>query len=92
VTPTTPRSHVASFDGAQQNSGFIGYTTNGFGVLTPHARDRYNSLIALGYGTNFVPRLTNDFGVAPFTNGTFLFTPEAVVDFGVMNQRHKANP
>lgn len=90
VTPKSVRPVVASYDGGQQNSGFLGFTTNGWGVLTSRARARYNSFIASGFGTNFSPAIPPDYGVMPYTNGTFLFTPEALVDFGVMNQRSKS--
>jgi hypothetical protein len=87
------RSQGPSFDGADRNSGILGFVTNSSGVfmaVTPHARDRYNAMIDAGLGTNFLPHLSRDYGVSTFTNGTFLFTPEALVDFGVMNRIRKS--
>jgi len=89
VTPQRVTDTTISFDGNEQNGGFIGYTTNGFGVLTPRGRERYNALIDT-YGASLTPPLTNDYGVQPFTNGTWLITKEAVVKFNAMNARRKA--
>lgn len=85
VSPKPVTASAASYDGAERNSGFIGWTTNGWGILTPHARDRYNSLIA-DYGGRFHPPLTADHGVTPTTTNTFIFTPEAIADFAAMNR------
>ncbi len=82
VTPKKVSATVASFDGGAQNSGFLGYTTNG-GVLTPHAFERYNALSAR-YGTNFVPALTPAAGCAAFTNGTWLIDAQHEIYFKTM--------
>lgn len=80
-----PVTAGASWDGTNQNSGFIGWTANGCGVLTPHAYDRYNALID-DYGNRFHPALEAGRGVIGYTNGTYLFTPEAIADFAAMNR------
>ena len=75
VTPREVRDTVASFDGNAQNSGFLGYTPEGIGVITPHARERYNDATQL-YGDRFTPKLVRDAGLTPFTNGTWLIDNE----------------
>lgn len=80
-----PVKASASWDGTNQNSGFIGWAAGGCGVLTPHAYERYNSLIKV-YGDRFHPPLTEGRGVIGYTNGTYLFTPEAISDFAAMNR------
>lgn len=85
VTPKQVTSAAASFDGSERNSGFIGWTTNGFGIITPHARDRYNALIA-DYGVRFHPPLKPDYGITPTPTNTFTITPEALSDFATMNR------
>lgn len=64
ITPAKTKATQASYDGTNQNSGFLGFT-NGYGVITPHARDRYNALIAV-YGSRFTPALTHDAGLSPY--------------------------
>lgn len=88
VTPRTVVSSQASWDGTNQNSGFIGFE-NGCGVITPHARDRYNALIEV-YGKKFLPPLTYDYGVWPYSNGNYLITPQALTDFAQMNRWRKS--
>lgn len=91
VIPEAPKDNAISFDGNSQNGGFLGYTENHYGVLTPRARERYNDLIAKGYGTNVSPALTKpDDGLQPWTNGTWLITKEHLVKFGVMNNARKS--
>lgn len=93
VTPTRLRDSTASFDGNQQNSGFLGFTPDGAGVLTPKARARYNGLIEVYGGTNyFRPPLKMDSGLTPFTNGTFQIDAEHLVKFGQMNRWRKSQP
>jgi hypothetical protein len=70
VTPKTVRDKTASFDGNQQNSGFLGYDGEGYGIITSNALARYNGLIAK-YGERYAPPLKPNAGVTPHTNGTF---------------------
>jgi len=54
VTPPRAAAAVASWDGTNQNSGFLGWTTNSAGettgaFITAHALERYNALM-LDYG------------------------------------------
>lgn len=85
VAPRSATDIVASFDGNQQNSGFIGYTADGCGIITPRAKDRYNALIGV-YGNKFLPVLVPDEGTKAYTNGTYLIDAEHLVKFGTMNQ------
>lgn len=82
VTPKAVKESQASFDGNAQNSGFLGWT-NHFGVITAHAHERYQQLIAT-YGNRFEPKLAGDAGTTAFTNGTYLIDKEHLVDFGEM--------
>ena len=85
VTPRQVTAAAASFDGGERNSGFIGWTTNGSGIITPHARERYNALI-VDYGPRFHPPLVADYGLTATATNTFLITPEALADFAAMNR------
>ena len=87
VVPETIHANAASWDGTNQNSGFIGWT-NGQGIITVHAAERYTGLIAI-YGKRFVPPLTPGYGLTP-TNGVYWITPEAITDFAKMNRWRKA--
>ncbi len=89
VTPRIVRDSTASFDGSVQNSGLIGFDDAGNAILTPHARDRFNALVAV-YGKRFAPPLTADYGITPTATNTFLITKEALVKFGQMNSMRKA--
>lgn len=76
---------VASFDGAEQNSGIISTQADGSFVVTPHLRDRYNALAA-EYGAAFAPALVADSGLAPADGGRWTMTPQAMADFATMVQ------
>lgn len=93
VRPVVVESPAASWDGTNYNSGFIGWT-NGLGIITAHARDRYNGLIST-YGKRFNPPLSADYGIQKLTGETpvplpmFTITPEALSDFARMNRWRK---
>lgn len=74
---------VASFDGNVQTSGLLGFTADGSGILTPHARDRYNALVQV-YGKRFAPALQLDAGVTR-SGSIYLIDAEHLVKFGTMN-------
>jgi hypothetical protein len=61
IRPAVVTRNAASWDGTNQNSGFLMFT-NGGALITSHARDRYNGLIGT-YGARFVPPLAPDAGV-----------------------------
>lgn len=87
VVPKPTRDNMASYDGTNQNSGFVGYLPNGAGEITPHARDRYNGLIAV-YSKRFLPPLTPDAGLK--THGeNWEIDPEHLVKFMQMNRWRK---
>lgn len=75
VTPTPLKRSVISYDGAIQNGGFLGYLTNGFAVITPTAKERYDSAVEC-YGAMFLVPLRLGQGVSAYTNGTWLIAPE----------------
>lgn len=87
VTSPIPEARQASFDAGVQNSGLIGFeATTGHGIITAHARDRYNDLIAK-YGDRFHPPLHTDAGICVgATNGTFRIDSEHLADFIDMNR------
>lgn len=84
ITPKPVDAAAPSFDGNAQNSGFLGWTEDGFGKLTAAARDRYNEL-AKTYGGQFTPAVKFDAGVRPGPEGTFLIDKEHLSIFGQMS-------
>ena len=91
IRPRQIQDTTASFDGGIQNSGVIGFVTNGpaaFAEVTPHFRDRYNAMIQI-YGTNFLPRLKLDEGISAHTNGNFLIDLRGLDNFLRMNRLRK---
>jgi hypothetical protein len=89
VRPEPVTAKAASFDGGSQNSGIIAFDTAKNGILTPHARDRYNDLVAK-YGTKFSPELHNDSGLSQTTTNTYLIDPQHLVYFTQMNRWSKS--
>lgn len=89
--PAPVVSTSASWDGSERNSGFQGWATNStgvYGILTPHAHDRYNSLIAV-YGNKFMPPIKKNYGITD--NGTnYYITLEGLSDFAKMNRWKKS--
>lgn len=90
VAPKPVTDKVASYDGNAQNSGFISWASDGGGIITPHARDRYNALIEL-YGTRFLPPLKYDAGITATPTNTFHIDAEHLVQFGIMNAWRKSS-
>lgn len=92
VTPVPVKDSQASWDQNQQNSGLIGFDNEGFAIITPHARDRYNSLTEL-YAGHFSPKLKADEGVSknPADPGTYRMTKEALTHFMAMVRFKKEN-
>ena len=88
VAPKFALSSEPSWVGADHNSGVIAITPAHQAILTPHARDRYNGLIAI-YGSRFLPPLKPDFGLTEAgPNG--IISPEGLADFATMNRWRKA--
>lgn len=90
IVPPHAVSEGPSYDGGDRNSGFVGWCTNMtvYGVITSHARDRYNILINI-YKNKFIPPLSFDSGIVPYTNNTYLINKEGLSNFMLMNQWHK---
>jgi hypothetical protein len=91
VTPRIVRLPSASFDGGAQNSGFQGFDSDGSGILTAHARERYNGLIR-AYGSRFVVPLVVDEGLSArgTVPETWKIDPEHLVKFERMNRWDKS--
>ncbi len=85
VTPRVVRSSEASWDANEQNSGFLGFDAAGNGILTPHAKGRYDALLGL-YGALFVPPLVREAGITRTATNTFLIDAEHLADFATMNR------
>ena len=88
VIPPGLTDTQASFDGNVQNSGFIGFESNGSGILTPRAYARYN-LLAGQYGKQFIPPVKPGDGCLAYTNGTWLIDRQHLAQFQTMNQWKK---
>lgn len=89
VTPARVEAATPSYDGNAQNSGFLGFFPDGSGHLTPHARDRYNALVAV-YGRDFLVSLKPDAGLAQRADGTWQIDAEHLADFIAMDEKHRA--
>jgi hypothetical protein len=96
ITPKQVTDNAPSWDGTNQNSGFLGYAPDGYGVITPRARDRYNALVdqfAAGKDSKgqhlFLTPPARDAGLEIFTNGTYRISPESLSNFGLMNHWRK---
>lgn len=90
ITPRIVRSPVASFDQGAQNSGFLGFARDGSGILTAHARDRYNALIQK-HGSRFLVPIKPDEGLTVGPQpGTWLIDQQHLVKFQIMNRWEKS--
>lgn len=91
VRPVIPTATAPSFDGTNQNSGFVSLS-GGRGLITAHARDRYNGLIDL-YGKGFIPPLVHDAGITVTSSNLFTIDGEGIVHFATMNRwRREGKP
>lgn len=94
IVPDNVESSGPSFDpSGKRNSGFVGWVTNDsvvYGIITPYARERYNSLIDI-YGSRFVPVLERDAGL--INNKTnYWITLNSLSHFMTMNNWKKNEP
>ena len=90
IVPPSVKPVAASFDNGERNSGFSGFVTNNgiaYGVLSPHARDRYNSLIDT-YSKRFSPKLKEDYGIID-NKTNYWITLEGLSNFALMNRWRK---
>ena len=78
----------ASFDGNEANSGFVGFTASGSGLITDRARVRYNALIGV-YGKRFLPALEADEGLKAVGINLWEIDAEHLVRFATMNRWRK---
>lgn len=83
VVPDKTEAKQPSFDAGGQNSGFLGFDATGNGIITEHARQRYDGLITR-YGSRFIPQIDKDNGLTS-TNANWRITPQALVNFETMN-------
>lgn len=79
--PVSPKQ--PSYDGGVQNSGFIGFTSSGAGMLTFHKADEYNQLVAK-YGSRFVPPVKTGDGLTMTATNVVVIDQEHLVDFETM--------
>ena len=85
VTPDIlPPAKAASFDGNEQNSGFVGFTSDGSGIITAHARDRYNVLLKK-YDAG-----KPDAGLISLPTGNYLIDKQHLVTFVELNRKYKS--
>lgn len=95
VTPAAPRPAAASYDGNYRDSGILAIDQNG-AMITAHARDRYNGLIAIyGKDPQFSGALVPDFGITPADpyiitarqrGPLFMLSKEGIVYFSRLNR------
>ena len=82
---------VPSFDGTNQDSGFVAFAPDGAGIITPNALARYNGLIAL-YCGQFIPPLEPNAGIcaapAPWL-GFYRIDQQHLDYFATMNRWRK---
>lgn len=82
-TTTVVPKHVeamATYDGGQKDSGFVGYSPDGRGIITSATRDKYNALVER-YGQQFLVPLKKDDGLTPMPNGQWLIDKERLEKF-----------
>lgn len=88
ITPHQVQSSQASWDGNEQNSGFIGFDAAGNGIITWRAHSRYIGLIA-DYGYRFTPKLEADEGTTLTTTNTWLIDGQHLAYFDKMSRWKK---
>lgn len=67
VVPGEVKATVASWDGAQQNSGLLGFDGEGNAIITYHAYNRFVALVS-DYGPYYKPPLMVHTSAVPITN------------------------
>ena len=94
IIPTHTEASAPSFDpSGGQNSGFLGWTTNGgvvYGVLTTDACARYLILVAK-YGKDFDPPMDFDTCYMKWGQNQFWITQQNLVRFETMERWKKEN-
>ena len=90
VIPHQTNSSEISWDSNEQNGGFVGFDKQGYGIITPNARARYNLLINK-YSTNFIPSLKIDDGIFLTPTNNFRIDAQHLSYFSTMNRWRKNN-
>lgn len=106
IKPNIVKDNVSAFDNStpkeykknNPNGGFLGFNTEGKGILTQNARAKYNNLIEM-YKNSFFKekavKLEKDYGIEPFTdnfgNNLYLINEESLTYFIILNQWLKSN-
>lgn len=89
VRPKPITDKVASWDGNQQNSGFLRFNEDGSGLISARARERYDRLIEQ-FGNRFQVPVRAGEGITPgpVLNGepTFSLDAQHLVQFIQMNR------
>ncbi len=88
IFPHKTVSKEISWDNNEQNGGFIGFDNEGYGIITTHARDRYNNLITI-YSTNFIPPLKINDGISLTPTNNFKIDSQHLSYFSRMNRWYK---
>lgn len=85
VRPTLPKQKQPSADGNLHDSGFRGFDTNHFGVISDNARERYNGFLSQ-YGDRLArkPVLPNDGISAGPSNGVWRIDQQHLDYFKIM--------
>lgn len=93
ILPPVASASATSWDGTNQNSGFLGYTTNAAGqvtggIITAHARDRYNALMR-DYGRAAWNIQRDDDGLVALTGDTWFIDAQHLAYFAEGNRWRK---
>src|SRR3989442_5184517 len=80
VIPRNVQSPLASFDGSQENSGFIGFASNGQGIISEHGRQHYDALIEQ-YGARYEVPLRADEGLRLTASNTWIIDQEHLIKY-----------
>jgi hypothetical protein len=88
LTPPIAQASAASWDGTNQNSGFISFATNADGkvtggIITPHARERYKALMRECGHAWLVT--SDDAGLTRLPNGTWFIDAQHLAYFAEAN-------
>lgn len=88
VAPKIVKPRSIEFNNNSQNAGVLGTNELGLVILSAEKVQEYNSLINL-YGTNYLVPPTNNFGITPYTNNTYLISNEGLFKFLEMKSWHR---
>ena len=100
IIPKKTKDNIAAFDNSsppqypnKQNGGFLGFNTDGKGILTINAHIKYNNLIDLYKNTFYKEKgvkLEKEAGITPFVdnfgNNLYLIDEQYLTYFVVLNQ------